>query len=255
MVISEAISVREQFVSNGGKGGQLKFGSSVQNFFHQTVLMSLASIPNFPHTPWQSLSDNEKQFLLRTVMSLPFTAFYAQTATNPPLGFAEFVKNEPGTKTLENYIQQCKERLPYVPDNEPVKFGFFRINLKYERSVLIEAFKMQLRILEGKPMLEFPPVAPKVVKKSVGRKSIKDKLNALGALRLRYHCNTLKEAQKMLPQKDHPRTKNKRVPIFLYRTSYERACIKAVNHFKKLYGLIDSENPIHFTTGWRKGDS
>ena len=82
-------------------------------------------------------------------------------------------------------IQQ-QNRLPQRPANEPIKDGFFYVNMKYGHEVLIEEFKKWLRAFEGKPMLDFPlEEKKKTPSKPIGRKSVRDKLNALGAMRLR----------------------------------------------------------------------
>jgi hypothetical protein len=137
-----------------------------------------------------------------------------------------------------------------VSDSEPIKYGFFAVNLKYGQSVLIEEFTGYLRYFEGKPRLEFPPAANKPVKsKPPGRKSVHDSLNALGAMRLRYYCAKFREAQeKMQALKDKPYGL-----FFQRRDNCNRACDSALRHFQKLFGWLDSAKPIHFTERWRGG--
>ena len=144
---------------------------------------------------------------------------------------------------------KIRERLPSVIESDQIKFGFFRVNLKYGHAILMEEFRKYLRHFEGKPMLETPPFEKeKVESKPPGRKSIHDALNALGAMRLRYYCDTFSEAKrKMLVLKDKPHGM-----FYARRDSFNRACNSALRHFEKLFGWLDpAEKPIHFTEGWR----
>ena len=122
--------------------------------------------------------------------------------------------------------------------------------MKYGHAILIEEFAKYLRHFEGKPMMETPPLEKETAKpKPSGRKSIHDALNALAAMRLRYHCDTFSEAEKkMLALRDKPHG------IFYgRRDNFNRACKSASKHFETLFGWIDQEKPIHFTKGWWGG--
>jgi hypothetical protein len=152
--------------------------------------------------------------------------------------------------SLEAWKKQCRERLPSVPDTDPIKSGFFSVNIKYGRRVLIEEFARWLTSFEGKAMAETSPIENDLAasKKSPGRKSIHDTLNALGAMRLRYYCGTFPDAKKkMLVLKDKPRGM-----FYARRDGFNRACNSALRHFEKQFGWLDqTDKPIHFTEGWR----
>jgi hypothetical protein len=246
-VIKEITSVRKQQLKSGGKSIQLKFGPKVQNPIHSHILMFLSFTTGFPQTPWRGLSDKDLGLMLRMIGSLPYISRYALTWNNPPLTFD---LNEAGATTLDSWRKRCKERLPSLPDSDPIKSGFFAVNMKYPRSVLIEEFTNYLRHFEGKAMLEFPPAEKKNAKvKPPGRKSIHDALNALAAMRLRYNCDTFAEARaKMQALKDKPRGM-----FYERRDNANRACDLALRHFQLLFGWLDSAKPIHFTEGWRGG--
>ena len=241
-VRSEIADARKQIKQDTG---QFKFGSRVQNQIQNFVLISLLSVDGFPMTPWQRLSSKDRHNLLRYMAAQPKMLRFAFTQNNPPLTFGLI---EPVEKTLEKWTQQCKELYSNVPESEPIKYGFFRVNMKYPHHVLILEFTEYLRHFEGKPMVEYPPVK-NVVRKPRGRHTKHDALNALAAMRLRYHCDTFTEAQKtMLP------LKSKKHGLFYgHRYNFNRACDAALIHFQDRFNWIDSAKPIHFTEGWQKG--
>lgn len=241
---SEIAALNRQVKQRKGKPGTINFGPRVRNQIQSFMLMSLSSCDGFPNTPWRRLSDKDKLPLLKMVVARPRIGSLALTWHNPPLLFA---LNEPGTTTLDMWKQRTREGRPPVSDTEPIKFGFFRVNLKYGHEFLIEEFKGYLRTFEGKAMVEFPPAEKKVARtKPPGRKSIPDALNALAAMRLRYHCKTFPEAQDKLEGTDQMRVPKR-------RDNFNRACDHAVEHFRKLFGWLDTAKPIHYTEGWRGG--
>jgi len=169
----------------------------------------------------------------------PSLAIYLATAQNPPLAFA---LNEPETMTLEMWRKQYRERCKGVSENDPIKFGFFAVNLKYGHALLLNEFEGHLRHFEGKPLLEWPPPAAKREVAPPGRKGVHDTLNALGAMRLRYHCKGFVAAKKkMLPLKDKPNGM-----FFAHRESFNRAGRAGLRHFQERFGWLDSGKPIRF---------
>lgn len=246
---SEIAVERRQRLQRKGKPGQVRFGSRVRNLVQSHILMSVSLSSGFPNTPWRCLSDKDKQIPLKMVAQFPKVLRYFLTWNNPPLSFA---LNESGTTTLDMWKQQYRERLPAVSNTDSIKFGFFAVNLKYGHPVLLEEFGGYLRHFVGKPMFEFPPVAKRAVRdKPLGRKSLRDALNALGAMRLRYYCQTFSEAQEKM--KSCANSENGTAPLFYAdRRDFNVACTRAIASFQKLYGWLDSELPIHHTKGWAK---
>lgn len=173
---SEIAAVRKQRTHRKGKPGRVNFGPRVQNMLQSHAIMWLSLSSGFPNTPWQRLSDEDKLPISKMIASQPYTLRYALTWQNPPLSLltednirrpyflAAAKVNEPGTMTLDMWKQWFRKCHPKLTEKEPIKFGFFALNLKYGHCVLIDEFKGALRTLEGKPKIEFPPVAMKPVK-------------------------------------------------------------------------------------------
>ena len=147
--INEVAALREQRKQANGKSVTVKYSPRVRNHFESNLVTHLSMVSGFPDTPWQSLSDTDRQNLLKLVAALPWLWRHVNTWHNPPLTLS---KNEPGTMTLDMWKEQLRERLPQRPDGEPIKFGFFAINLKYAKPILIEEFKDQLKRFDGKPL-------------------------------------------------------------------------------------------------------
>jgi len=223
-------------------------GPSGQQLIHNTFLMMLSHTSGFPANAWNRISDKDKQIILKWFSTAHHITRYAETWHNPPLTFAG---KEPETMSLEAWKKQCRERVPSIPEADPIKWGFFALNMKYPRRVLIEEFAKYLTHFEGKAMSETPPIEKELAmpKKLAGRKSLYDALNALAILRLRYHCASFSEAQ----GKMRPLENKKNGMYYRYRTSANRACDVALRRFKELFGWLDSENPIHFTERWQGG--
>jgi hypothetical protein len=117
--------------------------------------------------------------------------------------------------------------------------GFMMVNLRYSPDDIVESFKRWL--LKRHPRANKPPAEKR------GRKSYRDRLNALIALRLRFYCRTLNEAQKVTaPLRD------KNGVFYSDRTAWNRACARAVEYYREVLDLPHSALPIHFTDGWQK---
>jgi hypothetical protein len=223
-------------------------GATGQRMIYGTFLLNLSFTAGFPSIPWQLLSDRDKRIMLKWFAAAPHTERYESTCHNPPLMFAT---HEPETMSLGAWKKQCCERGPSIPEADPIKWGFFAVNMKYGRIILIEEFAKYLTHFEGKAMSETPPLQKELVapKKQPGRKSIHDALNAIAILRLRYHCASFSKAQ----EKMQPLEKKVNGMYYRYRTSANRACDVALRRFRDLFGWLDSENPIHFRERWRGG--
>jgi hypothetical protein len=151
----------KKHLKSKGKPRQITFGHRVKNTIQAQLLFSLVLADGFPNTPWQKLSERERSNILKTQFAIPQYLNYLETAHNPPISFS---RDESEAMTLSGWKNQCRERLPCIVANDSIKFGFFLINMKYERDVLVEEFKKKLRILDGKPMIELSP-APQKTKK------------------------------------------------------------------------------------------
>ncbi len=257
---NEVTAIRKQIRVATGKA--IRFSPRVQPLFHGPILMRLRSVAGYPATPWQHLSNQDKEQLFRLFAEFPRILRYALTWHTPPLSLlnednirrpfflAASNVNDPATMTLDMWKQWYRKCHPAIADNDSIKFGFFAVNLKYGRPVLIEEFTGLLRHFEGKSVVEFPPSIEKPKAKPPGRHSLRDPLNWLGAMRLRYYCDTFSEALKLMKVL---RAENPDAIFYARRDSHNRACDAALSHFQKHFGWLDSDKPIHFTDGWRGG--
>lgn len=118
--------------------------------------------------------------------------------------------------------------------------GFIQIARSHSHATLLKAFAAWL-------VANHPTGADKP-KPGRGRNVARDRLNALGALRVRYHCRTLNEAQELVaPLRSKPKGMS-----YSDRTAWNRACEKAIQEFQTLLQSPPGHRPIHFTEGWQK---
>ena len=222
----------------------------LQNQF--LLLMSLAS--EFPALPWEEISGTSKQLLLELPEKISITRAHLKRVADPspPLVF----NFDPAITTLASAICGYQRQFPAV-SNDPVKFGFIAINLKFnDEDVFIEAFTRNLkswlrrepdrgwRILQKVTAGERKPKSP-------GRHSFRDPLNALGALRLRAICTSFREAKKKMQSLQ----KNDNRLSYSDRRDFNFACERGLQHFQELshlFGNSASELPIHYTKGWKR---
>jgi hypothetical protein len=118
--------------------------------------------------------------------------------------------------------------------------GFVMVRLGYPVDEIVKRFR--------KWVLKWHPEAGKAAPEKRGRKSYRDRLNALGAMRLRFYCRTLNEAQKLvlpLREKEHGL-------YYSDRTAWNRACNRAVGYFHEVLDVRETDLPIHYSKGWQK---
>ena len=118
--------------------------------------------------------------------------------------------------------------------------GFFMVNLGYRPDEIVKRFR--------KWLLKRHPEAGKPAPEKRGRKSYRDRLNALGAMRLRFYCRTLSEAQKLAA----PLQKKEHGLYYSDRTAWNRACTRAVEYFHEVLDVRKTDLPIHYSKGWQK---
>src|SRR5438105_2339218 len=68
---NEITGIRRQSRQRKGKAGPVKFGPRVQNWIHSHILMSLSLLSGFPGSPWQRLSDKDKESFLKHIAVIP----------------------------------------------------------------------------------------------------------------------------------------------------------------------------------------
>jgi len=236
-------ALRKQLKRLKGKEGRLSGGVRIHNYPYQIILANMSTCHGFPKTPWGCLSGKDKQPVLKMVRQLPLIQRLAENRRSPPLLLD--LKSDWST-TLDSWIQRTNKDGPPVSGSESIRVGFFCLDLKCGHEAVIESFKNYLKSFEREPCVPFPSAAKKPSKsKPRGRQSIPDALNALAAMRLRYHCKTSAEALEKLED-----TACMRLPK--RRGSLNRACDHALEHFQKRFGEIDFAKPIHYTKGWQR---
>jgi hypothetical protein len=200
-IIAQVKNVRQQMWDdvkhkNAKVGDKLKLNltftktTKSQGMIFEAVLIStLAGSPPFPDVPWQKLSSSSKKLL----WDFPSRAgrmhdkFFLEE--HPRLVLEAFSKDAPalGDSTLNAWkaIKMPKryKKLSAETLDELLISGFFQINTVYKYEYLVEAFRDWLKKNYPKG-IDSP-------KERRGRDTERDPLNALGALRLRYHCRTL----------------------------------------------------------------
>jgi hypothetical protein len=213
---------------------------------HEAVMHSmLAFRSEFPGVAWQSLSSEAKDAL----RGFPARAeqFYSKAVLKEkPMLVMDAILKDPslGRLTLSAWKEKRTPknyRKLSAPDLAAfLVSGFFQINMGYSPKDLIGAFRDW--VMANHPKATDNP------KERRGRNSIRDRLNALGALRLRYYCRTLAEAKRIIA----PLAPKPHGMAYSTRTAWKRACDAAVEYFHSLLRLPEDQSPIHFTKGWQK---
>ena len=237
---SRAVLYKVEAVRKGRKESKADFRIiMVGNPIHTQILLALALTAEFPRLPWQRLPDGEKKRLAKLRGGVPGLAPLAQFAFKPPIILHP---NKPGLPPFEVWTKTFSETCRSGPET---KFGYFVIDGAYDEGVIVEQFTRQLRcLLYGTPLSE--PFVPKPhTPKLPGRPILRDTLNALGAMRLRWHCAEIgktfsyaKMKMKALKDKDNGM-------FYAHRESFNRAADSAVQRFQQFFKWIDSQPPIH----------
>jgi hypothetical protein len=224
----------------------------IQIHYYEIVLfLELAAVENFPDVPWQNLSGQDRHYLRDFVgKARRSDPRFLRKKEFPPL-VIEVLSKKPsiGESTLNAWKASRKAHSVEIPFTKAqcifdaknlapamtksLEYGFFQINLGYDQDQLLEALKDWLNE-------NYPHIKEKN-QKAPGRKSMHDKLNALGALRLLFHYRTFSAAKpKMKSLKEEPHGL-----YYEHRESFGRACDSAVSHFRTLLKLSEHHSPIH----------
>ena len=240
------------------QGKELKAGQPINwNVWHTTVkhhsvcvleapiATKLAGRKHCPEFPWQKLAKADraglKDFPKRSEADVEASMLESWPALVMDLSDKDAAL---GQLTLRDWAEKTASKL--FPgevvsfENRIVFSGFFQIFKSFSHARLIEAFRAWL--------VEHHPKGAGKPKVGRGRNIVRDRLNALGALRLRYHCRTLNEAQQLIaPLKMKPKGMR-----YSDRTAWNRACETAIQEFQTLLQPPPGHRPIHFTEGWQK---
>jgi len=208
-------------------------------------LMTLAGRPGYPGASWRDLKTEDREVLKAfpgkavEMHNVEMMRKYPMFIGDPEQDVAALggmtLATWEATRIPPAYRDASAEtRAKYL------RSGFFMVNLGYAPGQIVEEFK--------KWLLKRHPGANKPTPEKRGRRSYRDRLNALGALRLRFYCRTLSEAQRLaapLRTKEHGL-------FYSDRTAWNRACSNAVKYFREVLDVKETDLPIHFRKGWQK---
>lgn len=249
--------LRERLPRRRGAVGKVFTAKLAFNRFTQTrspqhdavFLAALAGRAGYPRVPWQDLKPEDREAL----KGLPGEAVEMQNAAvlrNYPVFIGEAVQDAGALDgmTLAAWVQKrtppAYKEASVETRAKYIRAGFFMVNLGYTPEQLVEEFKRWL--FKRHPGASKPPPEKR------GRNSYRDRLNALGALRLRFYCLTLPEAQSQAARLKAPPQKKDHGPNYSDRTAWNRACSNAVKYFREVLDVKETDLPIHFCKGWRK---
>jgi hypothetical protein len=163
-----------------------------------------------------------------------------------PVFISEAVQNGNGLadSTLAAWVEKktplAMRKMPPEKLRDWLLPGFFMVNFVHPPDRIVESFR--------KWLLKQHPRAKEKAPEKRGRNSHRDRLNALGAMRLQFHCRTLSEAQGLaapLRSKEHGL-------YYCDRTAWNRACKRAVQYFREVLDASEKQLPIHYSAGWQK---
>ena len=217
-----------------------KFTKSYEEGYDRAILLTLLGQPQFPRVAWRDLTERQT---LKNFHSEAVGEHNQELLSNHPVFIADVAQESIGLPalTLESWesksLPPLFKKLTETQRRRTMLSGFMMVNLLHSPELIVEEFK--------KWLLKRHPRANRPAPEKRGRKSPKDKLNSLGAMRLRFYCRTLQEAKKTIAPLQQANGMT-----YSDRTSWNRACKSAYKHFLEVLDLPDGDRPIHFTDGW-----
>lgn len=221
-----------------------KFTKTHESMYDGWILMALASRPGFPRVGWQDLTSDDRQ-ILKAFPDQAVEMHNQDLVRQHPVFIAELVQDNCGlaVQTLASWesdkMPALYRKVPEDIRRPSLLTGFMMVNMLHSPDEIVARFK--------KWLLKRHPRANEHVPEKRGRKSPRDRLNALGAMRLRFYCRTLNEAQKLAGP-----LRNKGGMSYSDRTAWNRACARAVEYYREVLDLPENDLPIHFSNGWQK---
>ena len=194
------------------------------------MLPALAPIEGFPESPWQSLAADQKAFL----------ATYKETITRLLREFDPVLLFQVVSRIDQKSIGEWHERTREMPKGSMVKCGFFRINSSHGVKVIVKQFEEWIEELCDGPRPE---------RQQAGRKGVRDWLNGLGAMRLRFCYRTFEQARRRM-EDDAKTLGTQDGPCYGHRKSMNAAVKHIVSIFRAFVDVGGMESPLHYTEGW-----
>jgi len=244
-IVEAVTSLRQQFLESTRKASTgdsinasfrtIKFTRNQTWAYDSWFLLGLADGTGFPALAWMDLEVEDRRKLtgLRTravemhnrefVKEHP--VFMAQiTQETPELPGITLATWEAETMPKAYLKLSADDRRPWLLS------GFLMVNLLHSPEEIVRTFT--------KWLTERHPRGNKPKPEKRGRNSYRDRLRALGALRLRFYCRTLHDAQ------------TKGGLRYSDRRACNRACALASDYYRAVFDLPKTEFPLHFTNGW-----
>ena len=192
--------MRERISVDGAKSGAeysvnftfRKFTKKQGLHYDAFFLLALAGCTGFPEKGWASLSDDDRRML----MDMPGGAIQMHNRhflSEYPVFISEVVQDGNGLadSTLAAWVEKktplAMRKMAAEKRREWLLPGFFMVNFLHPPDRIVESFRKWL-------LKRHPRAAEKAPEKR-GRNSHRDRLNALGAMRLQFHCRTLSEME------------------------------------------------------------
>jgi hypothetical protein len=197
--------------------------------FQSWFMLGLAANPAFPRIPWGGMKQRDRQ---QQVESLDHALKQHKSEISPFLAWS--IPRDSGS-----------------PEPALVTPDAVRLPKNYELAVIaVKSTAPRDQVSEGFLAWHCQtfPHAPAHVSEKPGRFSYRDRLNALGALRLRFYCRTLREAQVLVAPLRNVDTGL----CYRDRKAWNRACERALEYFREILHLPTTHFPIHNTKGWLK---
>jgi hypothetical protein len=213
--------------------------------FDMVFFLALAQAKEFPRASWRKLKSQEKRSFSQYSVRAREDHDSEVKRRNPPL-VLEADQNGRGLENLSlstwaaQKANQCYGEILDQTRRSLLLPGFFIVDLSQPPPMIEEEFR--------KWLIEHHPKGTERLPERRGRKSLRDWLNALAAMRLRFYCRTLKEAKAVtegLRDKEHGLD-------YSGCRSWDRACQRAVLRFRTVLGCEETDLPIHYSNGWRK---
>jgi len=219
-----------------------KFTKTYQSSYEGLILTAFAGEAQFPTVPWQDLKSKNR---LIGVPEQAIRLHKRQIAKAHPAFIAEVIQEAQGLArvTLADWEAQrmpaAYRKIPEAKLRPKLMTGFMMVDLLRPSTAILEQFRKWL--FRRHPDASAPAPEPR------GRNSLRDRLNALGAMRLRFYCRTLDDAQRLTAP-----LRRKHGRFYSDRTAWNRACKRAVEYYREILDLPAGALPIHFSKGWQK---
>jgi hypothetical protein len=202
--------------------------------FSALLLGQLARCTFFPASSWQKLSSEEKEQITFSVKTATHFMNICMDLVNPRIMLVP-IPDGGAHRLSSDELRKLKSRLnPKSPEKVLCGVCFMNV-VDYGAAELADSFSLYIQ-----DIFRIPATRKR------GRKSSRDSLNRLMALRLRYTCSNFREARRKLDGlKDAYNGRD-----YKDLSAFNRACSGATEKFQEMFSLPRSDLPLHYLKGW-----